>query len=59
LKLVSAANGVLGDGIRSAQEIDRAIDSAPALPVAFPKQRARSVNWRRSRRSSPSTARSA
>ncbi len=33
---MSAANGVLGDGIRSAQEIDTALDSAPALPVTFP-----------------------
>jgi uncharacterized protein (DUF1501 family) len=36
LRLVSAANGVLGDGIRSAQEIDAALDSAPTLPVTFP-----------------------
>lgn len=36
LKLVSAANGVLGDSIRSAQEIEGALDSAPALPVTFP-----------------------
>jgi uncharacterized protein (DUF1501 family) len=36
VRLVSAANGVLGDGIRSAQEIDAALDSAPALPMAFP-----------------------
>ena len=36
LKLVSAANGVLGDSIKSAQEIEGALDSAPALPVAFP-----------------------
>jgi uncharacterized protein (DUF1501 family) len=36
LRLVGAANGVLGDGIRSAQEIDAALDSAPALPVTFP-----------------------
>jgi uncharacterized protein (DUF1501 family) len=36
LKLVSAANGVLGDSIRSAQEIEGALDGAPALPVAFP-----------------------
>ncbi len=36
LRLVSAANGVLGDGIRTAAEIDAALDSAPALPVAFP-----------------------
>jgi uncharacterized protein (DUF1501 family) len=36
LQLVSAANGVLADSIHSAQEIDAALDSAPALPVAFP-----------------------
>jgi uncharacterized protein (DUF1501 family) len=36
LKLVSAANGVLGESIRSAQEIEGALGSAPALPVAFP-----------------------
>ena len=36
LKLVSAANGVLGDGFRSAEEINAALNSAPALPVAFP-----------------------
>ena len=36
LQLVSAANGVLGDSIRSAQEIDAALNSAPALPVVFP-----------------------
>jgi uncharacterized protein (DUF1501 family) len=36
LQLVSAANGVLGDSIRSAQEIDGALNSAPALPVVFP-----------------------
>ena len=36
LQLVSAANGVLGDSIRSAQEINAALNSAPALPVAFP-----------------------
>jgi uncharacterized protein (DUF1501 family) len=36
LRLVSAANGVLEDGIRSAQEIDAALDSAPTLPVTFP-----------------------
>ena len=36
LKLVSAANGVLGDSIKSAQEIEGALGSAPALPVAFP-----------------------
>lgn len=36
LKLVSAANGVLGESIKSAQEIEGALSSAPALPVAFP-----------------------
>lgn len=36
LKLVSAANGVLGESIKSAQEIEGALGSAPALPVAFP-----------------------
>ena len=36
LKLVSAANGVLADSFRSAQEINAALDSAPPLPVAFP-----------------------
>jgi uncharacterized protein (DUF1501 family) len=36
LKLVSAANGVLADGMRSAQEINGALAGAPALPVAFP-----------------------
>jgi len=36
LALVSAANGVLADSLRSAQEINAALDSAPALPVAFP-----------------------
>ena len=36
LQLVSAANGVLADSIKSAQEIDAALNSAPALPVAFP-----------------------
>ena len=36
LQLVSAANGVLGDSIRSAQEINAALGSAPALPVTFP-----------------------
>jgi uncharacterized protein (DUF1501 family) len=36
VKLVNAANGVLGDGIRAAQEIDAAMASAPPLPVAFP-----------------------
>lgn len=36
LKLVSAANGVLGDSIKSAQEIEAALSGAPALPIAFP-----------------------
>jgi len=37
LQLVSAANGVLADSIRSSQEINAALGSAPALPVAFPQ----------------------
>jgi uncharacterized protein (DUF1501 family) len=36
LQMVGAANGVLGDAIRSAQEINAALSSAPALPVTFP-----------------------
>ena len=36
LQLISASNGVLADSIRSAQEIDAALNAAPALPVAFP-----------------------
>ncbi len=36
LQLVSAANGVLADSIKSAQEINAALNSAPALPVTFP-----------------------
>ncbi|MGC4082938.1 MAG: DUF1501 domain-containing protein [Vicinamibacterales bacterium] len=36
LQLVSAANGVLGESLKSAQEINAALDSAPALPSAFP-----------------------
>jgi uncharacterized protein (DUF1501 family) len=36
LRLVSAANGVLAESFRAAQEINAALDSAPALPVAFP-----------------------
>ena len=36
LQLVSAANGVLADSIRSAQEIDAALGGAPTLPIAFP-----------------------
>jgi uncharacterized protein (DUF1501 family) len=36
LRLVSAANGVLADSFRSAEEINAALNSAPALPVTFP-----------------------
>lgn len=36
LQLVSAANGVLADGLRSAKEIDAALNSGPPLPVTFP-----------------------
>src|SRR5947207_1264679 len=36
LQLVAAANGVLGDSFKSAEEINAALKSAPALPVAFP-----------------------
>lgn len=36
LQLVSAANGVLSESIRSAQEINAALASAPPLPVTFP-----------------------
>ena len=36
LKLVSAANGVLQDSFKSAEEITRALNGAPALPVTFP-----------------------
>jgi uncharacterized protein (DUF1501 family) len=36
LTLVSAANGVLADSLRSAQEINAALGGAPALPVTFP-----------------------
>jgi uncharacterized protein (DUF1501 family) len=36
LRLVSAANGVLTESFRSAEEINAALDSAPALPIAFP-----------------------
>lgn len=36
LKLVSAANGVLGESLKSAQEINAALASATPLPVAFP-----------------------
>lgn len=36
LQLVSAANGVLADSLRTSQEINAALTSAPALPVTFP-----------------------
>ncbi len=36
MQLVGAANGVLGSALRSAQEINAAVNSAPALPVTFP-----------------------
>jgi uncharacterized protein (DUF1501 family) len=36
LRLVTAANGVLSDSFRAAQEITTALNNAPALPVAFP-----------------------
>jgi uncharacterized protein (DUF1501 family) len=36
LSLVSAANGVLANSMRSAQEINAALASAPPLPVTFP-----------------------
>jgi hypothetical protein len=36
LKLVTAANGVLGDSLQSFQEINAVLTSAPALPVTFP-----------------------
>lgn len=36
LQLVSAANGVLADSLRSTEEINAALNSAPPLPVAFP-----------------------
>ena len=36
LRLVSAANGVLADSFKSAQEINAALAGAPALPIAFP-----------------------
>jgi uncharacterized protein (DUF1501 family) len=36
LRLVSAANGVLGESIQSMQQINTALSSAPALPVTFP-----------------------
>jgi uncharacterized protein (DUF1501 family) len=34
--MVSAANGVLADSLKSAAEIDAALNSAPPLPVTFP-----------------------
>jgi uncharacterized protein (DUF1501 family) len=36
LQLVSAADGVLGQGIRSMQEVNAALAGAPPLPVTFP-----------------------
>jgi uncharacterized protein (DUF1501 family) len=36
LQMVSAANGVLADSLKSAQEINAALGGAPALPLAFP-----------------------
>jgi uncharacterized protein (DUF1501 family) len=36
LQLISASNGVLTGSIKSAQEINAAINGAPALPVVFP-----------------------
>jgi len=36
VKLVSAANGVLQDAFKSAEEINAALESAPPLPVTFP-----------------------
>lgn len=36
LKLVSAANGVLGESLQSAQEINAALAGAPVLPTTFP-----------------------
>ncbi len=36
VKLVSAANGVLEQSVRTAQEVNAALASAPPLPVAFP-----------------------
>lgn len=36
IKLVGAANGVLTESVRTAQEVNAALQSAPALPVAFP-----------------------
>ena len=41
LRLVSAANGVLADSIRSAQEINAALDSAPRAAGRVPEQRPR------------------
>lgn len=36
LKLITTANGVLTDAMRSSQEINAALAAAPALPVTFP-----------------------
>ncbi len=36
LQMVGAANGVLGSAIKSSQEINSALASAPVLPVTFP-----------------------
>lgn len=36
VQMVGSANGVLGESIRSGQEINAALNSAPALPVVFP-----------------------
>ncbi len=36
LQMIGSANGVLGNAIKSAQEINGALASAPALPVVFP-----------------------
>jgi uncharacterized protein (DUF1501 family) len=36
LQMVGSANGVLADAIKSAKEINAALQSAPALPVTFP-----------------------
>jgi len=36
LKLITTANGVFAEAMRSSQEINAALAAAPALPVAFP-----------------------
>ena len=36
LQLVGAANGVLGEAMRTSAEVNNALNAAPALPVAFP-----------------------